>query len=150
MASILKHLKKEGLIEKIEKHQEDLSKGRRFSGNLFEAGTMISALIIGILALFFMIINFRKITGIKGVRINAAKWLKYAIYIAILFIIGTILGESNDNTIWLNLFSIILVGVIFLVHTYIIIPKIALRKKYRYYGALALLIYLLLIAFLYL
>lgn len=146
---LLKHLKTKfdhpTLIEKIEKHQEDLSKGRRFSGNLFEAGTIISALIIGFMALLFIIINFKKITGIKGVRINGAKWLKYAIYLVVLILCVIILEESHGGEFLKIFYIMIISGVVFLVHTLTLIPKIALKKKYRYYSASLLLIYLLLL-----
>jgi len=92
-----------------------------------------------------MIKKILKHSGFKGFQINGAKWLKYAIYAVILFFLIIILGESHGNRPMILLAMLLLVS-IFALHTYIIIPKIALKKSKWYYAGTLLFIYFFFIA----
>jgi len=137
------------IAQLIDKHQQELIIGRHYSSKFLEIGTILSLCIIGFLLLFLMIKKLLKHSGFKGFQINSAKGLKYAIYAVILFFLVIILGESHGNPLMALLVMVLLVS-IFAIHTYIIIPKIALKKSKWYYAGIFLFIYFFFLALIFL
>ncbi len=137
------------IAQQIKRYHEGLNKGRRYRGHFLQAGILISLWIIGFVVLFFIIKKTLKVTRFKGFCINGAKWLKYTLFTPILFILYITFVEEGHNLLSSIVIAVWLAVSIFVIHTYIIIPKIALRKSAWYYKSVLFLIYSIFLALLY-
>lgn len=133
------------VIEQIENKQKELSKGRYYRGNFLEVGMIVSGWIIGLILLFLLVKNIFKAAVFKGLGVNKAKWFKYVIYLVALFILVNSVNYFSFRVLVLLLISV----VIFMLHTYLIIPKVALKRSAKYYVGTLLLLYLLVITVIY-
>jgi len=123
------------LKKEIQQQRWNLTRNQGINSNMFQGILAAIAFFIGFIAVLFVIVKLIKITSIKRININISLWLKIGFYLFALLIATAYIGNNSDGQkavvgvlLWLG---------VFLVHTYLVIPKYALGGNYlRYFQAL--------------
>jgi sensor histidine kinase YesM len=127
---------KEPVLKKeIQQQREIITRNQGINSWVFEATASIIAFLIGLVTALFLMFKLIKTTNIKIRKVNFAWWLKIGFYLFVLFIASVYITHNPSGRKAVS--GILLWLGIFLVHTYMLIPKYALDRKYiRYFQAL--------------
>lgn len=123
------------LKNEIQQQRRGLTRNQGVYSNMFQGILAAIAFFFGLIAVLFVVVKLIKITSIKRININISLWLKIGFYLFVLLISTAYIGNNSYGQkafvgvlLWLG---------VFLVHTYLLIPKYALSSNYlRYFQAL--------------
>lgn len=116
------------IIAMIKKESENLpGMDVRFDSEIVSLFLFIVAIILAILVLIYFFLK-NNILHIRGV--NYAKWLKYGILV---FMGVLVIGFGQNHNALQYALIILFLTIIFATNTYLLIPKLALQKKYVSY-----------------
>jgi hypothetical protein len=123
------------LKKEIQQQRWSLTRNQGINSNMFQGILAAIAFFIGFIAVLFVIVKLIKITSIRRININISLWLKIGFYLIVFFIISAYMTSNQSSP--KSLVGILLWLGVFLVHTYLLIPRYAWDSKYlRYFQAL--------------
>ncbi len=123
------------LKKEIQRQAWYISRNQGINSGMFQTIIITIAFFIGLIAVLFVLVKLIKITSVKRLNINISLWLKVAFYLFVLFMASVYIDHNPSKQ--KALVGILLMLVVFVTHTYLLIPKYALGRIYpRYLQAL--------------
>jgi len=123
------------LKKEIQRQKGYISRNQGINSGMFQGILASIALFIGFIAALFVVMKLIKITNFRNTNINLSLWLKVVFYLVAFF---NAWAYIEHNQVQSKAFvGVLLWSGIFLVHTYLLIPKYALGRNYlRYFQIL--------------
>jgi len=122
-------LKKEIQQQRRQIHDNRLLNSGIFQSTLFTIFGLVMLLIV--LFAIIKLIQLSNNTSFKRMKINLALWLKVVFYLIVMMVSLAFISNNNDPLNGLPLVLLLLAA--FLIHTYILIPKYALKRDRNYF-----------------
>jgi len=98
---------------------------------IFQASLISIAMLVGLVLFLFIIIKLIQFSADKRMNINLSLWLRVFFYLGVAF--ASLVFIANNHAPLHGIPSILLLIGTFLIHTYVLIPKYAIKKDPHYY-----------------
>jgi hypothetical protein len=115
------------LKKEIQRQKGYISHNQGINSGMFQAILISIIFFIGFIVALFVIVKLIKITSIKRINIDIALWLKIGFYLFVSFFALAYISHNQSHLKTLE--GVLLWLGVFLVQTYLLIPKYALAGK---------------------
>lgn len=123
------------LKKEIQEQRHHLRDNRITNSGIFQASIILISLFVLLIAILFVTAKIIQFSSNRRIKINLALWLKVVFYLVVFLAALGFITHSNTPLKGFP-FVILLLGV-FLTHTYVLIPRYALKKDRHYLILLA-------------